>query len=373
MLKILHVVRQFLPSIGGLENVVFNLASEQMKTGCIVKVFTTNSDFQENTNLSAVAIESGIPVQRYPWYGSIRYPICQLPIDEMNQFDVVHVHAIDFFVEYLSIQKRFGRLKPKLLLTTHGGFFHTNKDIYFKKLFFKIITPFSLSRFDAIASCSTNDYELFKDIGYSSLLIENGVNFQKFGVVKSIQKVNDFIYLGRFSDNKRLIDLIELWSKIDHQDCRLKIIGRSKTGNVNVIRSKISELKCEQYVQLFTDISDKEILCHIAASRFTISASAYEGFGISVVELMSYGLVPLLSVEPPSFKRFIEESGVGAQFALDINNLDQAVKYLTMQWSEIQCQVSQSYASRFSWPVVAERYLNVYRKLVGDRPNNTLT
>ncbi|WP_257266474.1 glycosyltransferase family 4 protein [Endozoicomonas sp. ONNA2] len=360
-MKIVHVVRQFLPSIGGLEDVVFNLATEQIKLGHNVKVFTTNSDFQANKQLPAVSVESGIHVQRYPWYGSKRYPICWLPINELNRFDLVHVHAVDFLVEYLSLQKRLGRLRPRLVLTTHGGFFHTNKQAGMKKLFFKYITPFSLSQFDAVTCCSINDYALFKDLNRNVSLIENGVGFQKLGKALNIQKINDFIYFGRFSENKRLVELVELFAGVDHSDVRLKIIGRSKTGDIASILSKIAELGCLERVQLLTDISDQEILHHVASARFTISASSYEGFGLSIVELMAYGLVPLLSAEPPSFKRFVEESGVGAQFTLDKNSIEQAIHILTTQWSESQGQAAQNYAGQFAWPSVAVKYLNVYQ------------
>lgn len=360
-MKIIHVVRQFLPSIGGLEDVVYNLSFEQMKTAHAVKVFTTNSDFQANVELPAASVESGIYVQRYPWQGSQRYPICRLPIDELNSFDVVHVHAVDFFVEYLSLQKRLGRLKSRLVLTTHGGFFHTNKQAGLKKLFFKTITPFSLSQFNAVTCCSVNDYELFKDLNCNVSLIENGVGFQKLGKAETTYRVNDFIYFGRFSENKRIVELVELFAGIARSDIRLKIIGRSKTGDIGAIRNKITELGCSDRVQLLADISDHVILHHVASARFTISASAYEGFGLSIVELMAYGLVPLLSAEPPSFKRFVLESGVGAQFTLDQNSLEQAINHLISEWSETQPQIAQTYAGQFAWSTVAEKYLNVYQ------------
>ncbi|WOG27222.1 glycosyltransferase family 4 protein [Endozoicomonas sp. 8E] len=360
-MKVAHVVRQFFPSIGGLEDVVFNLAFEQIKSGHTVKVFTINSDFQNNAQLANESVESGISVTRYPWHGSERYPVCLLPIGELNCFDVVHVHAVDFFVEYLSLQKRLGRLKPLLVLTTHGGFFHTNKQAGLKKLFFKTITPFSLSKFDAVTCCSVNDYELFKNLNHNVSLIENGVGFQKLGKTQSEQKGNDFIYFGRFSENKRIVELVELFAEVDCPDTRLKIIGRSKTGDVDAIRNKIIELGCTERVMLLTDINDQEILQHVATARFTVSASAYEGFGLSVVELMAYGLVPLLSAEPPSFKRFVEESGVGMQFTLDKSSLEQAIHHLTSQWTESQGQSAQNYAKQFAWPAVAEKYLNVYQ------------
>jgi alpha-1,3-mannosyltransferase len=44
-MRITHVTRQFTPAVGGLENVVHNLAKAQLKAGQRVKVITLNRDF----------------------------------------------------------------------------------------------------------------------------------------------------------------------------------------------------------------------------------------------------------------------------------------------------------------------------------------
>ena len=50
-MKVLHVVRQFLPSVGGLEDVVYNLSKVQIAKGHKVQVYTLNSDFQSDSAL----------------------------------------------------------------------------------------------------------------------------------------------------------------------------------------------------------------------------------------------------------------------------------------------------------------------------------
>ncbi|MCL1113611.1 glycosyltransferase family 4 protein [Shewanella basaltis] len=362
-MKVVHVVRQFLPSVGGLEDVVFNLAKTQIDKGHSVEVYTLNSDFQSDKVLAYEDDFNSIVVKRFPWFGSKRYSLCILPLNELNKFDVIHVHAVDFFVEYLSFLKRLRLLKPKLVLTTHGGFFHTNNNAKLKRFFFKYITPFSLSQFDVVTCCSVNDYELFKSLNKNVVLIENGVGFRKLGDIKNNQnlvKSNDFIYFGRFSDNKRIPLLIEFFSKLKTFGIKLKVIGRSNTGDIEVIKQSVKIFNADN-VELILDQSDDIILGHIKTARFTVSASEYEGFGLSIIELMSYGLVPLLSSNPPSFKRFIEESKCGAIFDTDSQSFTKALEFLCENWSLDMESLAINYSRTFSWDTVSEKYLDVYQ------------
>jgi alpha-1,3-mannosyltransferase len=41
---------------------------------------------------------AGIPIQRLPWRGSSRYPLAPSVLWHLQSADVVHVHAIDFFL-----------------------------------------------------------------------------------------------------------------------------------------------------------------------------------------------------------------------------------------------------------------------------------
>ena len=73
------MTRQFTPAVGGLENVVHNLAKAQLKAGQRVKVITLNRDFAKpNIVLPEHEDIDGIEVVRVPYRGSHRYPILLL-------------------------------------------------------------------------------------------------------------------------------------------------------------------------------------------------------------------------------------------------------------------------------------------------------
>ncbi len=365
-MKILHIVRQFSPSIGGIQDFVYNLSLQQVRRGLNVTVYTLDTDFKSNRKYEKYNFESGFHIVRFSWYGSSRYPICFIPCELLNSFDIIHVHAVDFFVEYTSFLKRIGRLTPKLILTTHGGIFHTKKHILLKKLFFNTFTPLSLRFFDSVICCSVNDHNLFSSFDVNTVLIENGVSFSKFGKKLRRQRNNDFIYFGRFSENKKIPELIKLFSLMPNPDIKLKIIGKSNSGSVDLFKTLIG--KHNLNVELHIDIDDTEILEHLSSAKFTVSASSYEGFGLSVIELMSYGLIPLLSKDPPSFRKFILDSGCGATFSREPELFNDIVNQLISSWSHEKVLLATNYSLKFSWNEVEILYSDVYQKVL--YPNN---
>lgn len=363
-MRIIHVVRQFHPSVGGLEDYVENLALEQLAAGHTACVMTLNSEFQTGERLPAHEHLHGIEVTRVPWRGSQRYPLCRLDVQALNSADIVHVHAIDSFIDALSALKRLGVLKSNLVVSTHGGFFHTAQNQQLKRLYFQTVTRFSLARASAVLSCSLNDQALFSSICRRAQLINNGVRLHKFGAPALAVPTQDMVYLGRFSPNKRLAWLIGAYATLPNPRGKLKIIGRSKTGDIAPLTALIERLGCASRVELILNIDDAQIVRHLCSSRFTVSASDYEGFGLGVIELMSYGLTPLLSWAPPSFCDFIGGSGCGEGFDYSFESFHQAYTELVEQWSPEAAQRARAYADRFSWVAVARDIFKVYQSVL---------
>ena len=112
-MRIVHVVRQFYPAIGGFESVVYELAATQVAGGHSVRVVTLDRLFKTETpgKLSARDAVSGIEIVRIPYVGSTRYPIAPSVLKHIRDADIVHVHAIDFFYDFLAWTKPLHRRK----------------------------------------------------------------------------------------------------------------------------------------------------------------------------------------------------------------------------------------------------------------------
>ncbi|MEA1988681.1 MAG: glycosyltransferase [Pseudomonadota bacterium] len=369
-MKILHVVRQFNPSIGGLEDYVYSLALEQIKAGYSVDVLTANTNFQTDAVLDKTEEINGITVNRLSWSLSKRYPIIWIKPGLLNQYDLVHIHAVDFFIDYISLLKKLRLVKSKVCLTTHGGFFHTPNQQGLKKFYFKTVTRFSLMGINRVFTISSNDQNLFNQIKKGCQLVANGVRLQKFGPKLTNNLANapdsngsqsDLICLGRFSSNKKIAWLIQAYALLQNPQGKLKIIGGSATGDTAALQNLITQLNAEDKIELLLDIPDSEILAHISAAKFVVSASEYEGFGLSVVELMSYGLIPFLSDKPDSFVDFINQSECGVLFDYNLESFQDKYNQLLACDNAAEATKALDFSQQFSWSKVAKQINEGYK------------
>src|SRR6185436_7718073 len=155
--RIVHVVRQFHPGVGGLENFVDQLARRQADAGHKVRVATLNHVFDHENGATLPPREErhGFEIVRFAFIGSRRYPVAPSVLKATRGADLVHVHGLDFFADYLAATAPWHR--TPLVLSTHGGFFHTDFARNLKKVYLASVSRASLSQFGAVIACSTED------------------------------------------------------------------------------------------------------------------------------------------------------------------------------------------------------------------------
>jgi alpha-1,3-mannosyltransferase len=295
-MRIAHVVRQFYPAIGGLENFVLDLAKEQVKQGIEVKVVTLDRRYDNDQSLAPREHLFDIEVIRIPFRGSKKYPIAPSVLDHIKDVDVIHVHAVDFFVDYISLNKF--RLNAPIVLSTHGGYFHTKFAAKLKKAFFHTVTRFSLRSVDQVITCSSNDHNIFETLYPSkTILIENGVNTEKFAKFDSQSINKQILFIGRFSDNKRVDLLIDWFAQLTNIDPQFKLViaGKDWDNNYQKLQHQVVQLKLSDKVEFVIEASEDELAKIVAQSSFIASASEYEGFGMTIIESMAGGLIPVMS------------------------------------------------------------------------------
>lgn len=97
-MKVVHVVRQFHPSIGGMEEVVLNVARQHQATSAdTVEVVTLDRVFTDpGAQLAQQETYQGLPIRRIGYRGSSRYPLAPSVLSAIRSADLVHLHGIDF-------------------------------------------------------------------------------------------------------------------------------------------------------------------------------------------------------------------------------------------------------------------------------------
>ncbi len=359
-LRILHVVKQFEPSSGGLETYVKELATRQA-TKHDVTVLTLNRVFGDERRLAEVEKTDSFTIVRVPFVGYRRLFLPCVGPEKLKNYEVVHVHAAD---QLLDVVSAFSWVTPaKLFMTTHGLFFHTETLALVKKIYLRTITKWSLSRAKAIFSVSMNDALTLKKAGIESILLRNPVvplgNF--------ICEGKDLLYVGRISDNKRIDALIEFMAHLVpvHPSISLHIVGQDNERLWRELSGAIVRQNLQSNI-VYHGFLDAAALADIAKiCGFTISASRYEGFGLSVVEGMSVGLLPCMHANA-AFEETHRLSGCGL-----LTNFDDpsCAARAFLDWFPQVQQIDREKAVKFahsqSWESVVLAYEKYY---LGDRP-----
>ncbi|MGO4438099.1 glycosyltransferase family 4 protein [Rhizobium sp. RAF56] len=378
---IVHVVRQFLPNKGGLEDVVANLCRELVARGYRARVVTLDRLFSSpDGRLDATETIDGIEIVRIPWSGPSRYPLAPRIFRHLSDADLVHVHAVDFFFDALAWGKPLhGR---PMIATTHGGFFHTAKYAALKKIWFQTATRLSALAYNRLISCSLPDQRLFSTIaGGRTTLIENGADIGKFANCAALDARRRIVTIGRFSVNKRLDRLLAVMQVLSarHPDWHLDIIGAASDMNQETLEREIAERGLSRHVSLHVSIDNANIRNVIARASLFASASTYEGFGLVAVEAMSAGLLPVL--HPNEAYEALAESHHDILLA-DFSSATVAADALETAFARLQeaetdgGHLREGLArgtQKYAWERVAERYIEVYAAVLGERQEMAVT
>lgn len=370
-LNIVHVVRQFHPGIGGLENYVEQLAIHQVDAGYRVAVVTLDRIFEDPSGreLPASDMHRGVEIRRVRWRGSRRYPLAPAVLNRLRDADLVHVHGVDFFCDYLAATAPLHR-KP-MVLTTHGGFFHTSFARGLKTAYFNTVTRLSLSRYRAVIACSEEDARTFRPIAGERLsLIPNPVDVDKFAGLADPSS-STLIYFGRLAPNKEVDRLIAWFAGLARRGAHWRLIVAGKPMGVAVAElvEQVEALGLSERVEVHDTPSDSHLRHLIGRSSVYACASAYEGFGLAAVEGASAGLFPVLSDIPP-FRATLDRIayGVSIDFA-DPATWDNSYPAFEQSFAAFRSSFSpervREAVEPFAWSAAIDAFNDVYERVLG--------
>ncbi len=363
MPRVLHITPVYFPSVGGIEDVVRSLAACAVRAGWaadIAEVRTSNHCFFSEKDGSSV-------VFRVPLYGSRLIGVAPRLRQLIDRYDVIHVHDPQLMA--ISANARLFRSGKPLLLSTHGGFFHTSSHSVAKSLHAAVTARLMLDGYNAILASSASDQRMFRRFSNRVELVPNGANTQKFDKVErnGAKDRLHWIYWGRFSRNKR-IDLVIRYAASARErgfPVRLLVCGTDFDGLQGSFQSLIRDLGITEHVAIIGTPSDRQLIEHIKKCSVFVTASQFEGFGLSVVEAMAAGLTVMCRNIPP-LNEFVRPGENGALLSFDESATDMQLLYDFLSRSGEQLDQeshnNRVTAQRYSWDAAADGFLEVYRR-----------
>ena len=111
-------------------------------------------------------------------------------------------------------------------------------------------------------------------------------------------------------------------------------------------------------------VAPSELAAIVRGCKFFVSASRYEGFGMSMVEAMSAGLLPFVH-RNDAYRELLEEADVGllADFDLPEQCADQFIGWQA-DLDDAAHERARAFGMRFSWEQLSSAMLEVYRQIL---------
>ncbi len=301
----------------------------------------------------------GICVIRVPCIDLKYYKPTWLPMNALRAADVLHVHGIGAPLDAVALLQPLHR-RP-IVVSTHGGIFHTAILSKLKRWYFQKIVSLSGRRVNQFLATSKNDYRLFEKVSDRVTLLENGV-----ALPAAVQVPRDdrrLLHVGRLAENKQVEKLLQIVAELAAMEAgiTLRLVGPDWRGNSARLIALAKSLKVEQAVDFVGEVSGEQLAVEYASAGWLVSASRFEGFGLSLIEGMSAGCVPIVN-RIAAFEDIIEYGRNG--FLIDFEKTEEAARtiasLLTSGPSQEIASAARATALNYSWDEKAPRFMEIY-------------
>ncbi len=169
-------------------------------------------------------------------------------------------------------------------------------------------------------------------------------------------------HIERRKNHLRLVDAIAQLR--DHgRSCSLLIIGND-SGERKAIEERIMSSNLEGHVKILSGLSELEVRCAYKLCSLFVFPSAYEGFGIPILEAMAAGR-PMVLSDIPVFREITQDSGIYFPHD-DVGSMANAIENVLSSSSERTRLVKygNTRVQAFSFHSLAAQVEGLYRSLI---------
>lgn len=173
---------------------------------------------------------------------------------------------------------------------------------------------------------------------------------------------NYFLVVGELEKTKNVGMIVEAFSNIKNLlegDFKLIVVG--KPGNdYNNILGKINQCKAKDSIELLNYVSDSELFDLYNSAFALIFASLFEGFGLPILEAMSFG-VPVISSNVTSMPEVAGNAGMMFD-PYNCEQLEECMLSLSKNPDQRKKMLKEGYAqvNRFDPDIIVKQLLKTY-------------
>jgi len=384
-MRVLHVISNIDPSLGGTSTALIALARAQRRAGLeidVLSTFTTPSEAAaEELRRAGIGVMLIGPTAP-PLY---RHPQIELSLrEQMPKADIVHIHAL-----WEEVQHRAARVARELrkpyVMTPHGMLdpWSLGQSRWKKRIYLALRLRSDLNHATAIHYTSEIERDLAAPLKLKpgTIVEPNGVDLAEFHELptrggfraKHALLAGErpiVLFLGRVHPKKGLNLLVSAFAQAAPTNAVLVIVGPDADGYGNEVRALAKQHGVADRL-LFTGMlrGRDRIEAFVDADLFALP-SYQENFGIAVVEALA-SECPVLISDQVNIHREITAGGVGAVVPTEVEPLARELgRWMTDENLRRQAGARGPafVRERYDWNRIAEHWTRHYASLLKDGP-----
>jgi glycosyltransferase involved in cell wall biosynthesis len=336
-MRILHAshISNYTPPVGygGIELMVDTLAREQVTKGHEILVLGVKPrDVETPYGLRAAFAK---PVGRPGLWHKLYYSLTLLKAAGFGDFDVVHIH-VQWLIPAASLIERL--TKRPTVLTLHADP---------SKAVAKFYVP--------MVAISQSQKSRLKGLGIKPVaVIYNGIDIKRYPF--RTDKGDFFVYLGRIDETKGLHIAIEAVKKLNE-----KLVIMGPITNHRYFNTFIKSFIDNKGIIYLGEVDFETKVEYLSRAKALLYPVQYdEFFGIAMVEALATG-TPVIGFQRGSVAEIVRD-GVTGYLVKDTEEMRKAMKSVD-KLNTRECR--RDVERRFSSVVMAERYEELYKTLLG--------
>jgi len=362
-MKLLFLAKSVGSEAGGLGRHVLEVSKRLVEKGCEVTVLTQEDMTKQDYGFEIETVEkTNLPHNVLENYSTLP-KVNKFLKERGEEFDIVHGHEV------------FGSPGYRHKNDKNYSYVYTVHGLAYNLISRKKLRPVAkllhyperraCRKADRVIAVSENTKrEVVEDYRIEPGKVDvvyNGVDTEKFRSTKEFE--NRILYVGEFLERKGAHLLLEAFSNLaeDFEDTKLVLVGKGR--NEEELRRMVNREGLEPRVDFRKNVSDQELVDLYSSSVF-VMPSSYEGQGIVYVEAMACGS-PAIGCNNSAIPEMINHGENGFLVERKPEKIENAIREILEEPERFKTMgyKARKTAEKFGWDQIAEKTLELYKKL----------
>ena len=363
-MKILFVLENYYPNVGGLETLFKTLVEKLAAAGHEITIITT----KPFGGLPFKEVIGNIKIIRLP-FGRYTYTFLGfIPIlFYIRKMDIIQTTSYNAGIPAILASKFF---RKKVVITFHEVWADLWEELPFMskfskwghRLFERNLLRLPFDKFVAVSNATASALSKVGIPDYKIEVIHNGIDYAEFEKIekeKLVQQKFNYLYFGRLGVSKGLDLILDAADKFktSHPNSKLTmIIPKNPIPFYKLFMKLVEEKNLNDYIDFKHQLKYEDLLLELTKTDCAIIPSYSEGFCYAAVECIALG-TPIISSDRAALKEVVSGKFIKME-SQSADALHQAlVKAVDNQWEETPIK-------KFHITDTITKYIHLYHKMI---------